>query len=136
MHMWSKMPTHTWVHPRFLVGSVLLLFLVFLCCSIMWLYVLSSVLWCPLRFLLKTMLCSSLSPVVCRRTHVLFTLFVHNGVQHILCCVFVLFFFVFSTLCCLFLWIDFVLFSSSLVPYVACSLFLWIIIFDCPFGVL
>ena len=34
----------------YLVGSVLLIFLVFLCCPIMYLYILSSVLWCPLRF--------------------------------------------------------------------------------------
>jgi hypothetical protein len=53
---------------------------------------------------------SSLPPVVCRRARVLFTLcvsveglvsylrylclFAYSGVQHILCCVFVLFFFV------------------------------------------
>jgi hypothetical protein len=56
-----------------------------LCCPIMCLYVL-----------------------VCRSAHVLFTLlclFVHCGVQHILCFVFVLFFFVLRTLCCQFLWI-------------------------------
>jgi hypothetical protein len=40
---------------------------------------------------MKTMIGSSLSPVVCRRAHVLFTLFVlclfaHSGVQHMLCC--------------------------------------------------
>ena len=29
----------------------------------------------------------------------------HSGIQHILCCVFVLFFFVLCTLCCQFLWI-------------------------------
>jgi len=34
-----------------------------------------------------------------------FCLFAHSGVQHILCCVFVLFFFVLYTLCCQFLWI-------------------------------
>jgi hypothetical protein len=33
----------------YLVGSVLLIFLVFLCCPIMYLYILSSVIWCPLR---------------------------------------------------------------------------------------
>jgi len=37
-----------------------------------------------------------------------------------------------NTYCVVFLFC----FSSSLVPYVACSIFLWIIIFDCPFGVL
>jgi hypothetical protein len=36
-------------------------------------------------------------------------LFVHSGVQHILCCVFALFFFVMCTLCCQFLWIVFFL---------------------------
>ena len=40
----------TWVHPGFLVGSMLLIVLVFVCCPIMCLYVLSSVLWFPLRF--------------------------------------------------------------------------------------
>ena len=36
--------------PVYLVGSVLLIFLVFFCCPIMCLYVLSSVLSCRLRF--------------------------------------------------------------------------------------
>jgi hypothetical protein len=57
----------------------------------------------------KTMFDSSLHSVVCsRRAHVLFTLFVfvtYGGVQHILCCVFVLFFFVLCILCCQLLWI-------------------------------
>ena len=47
-------------------------------------------------------------PVVCRKVHVLFTLFVlfaHSGVQHILSCVFVLFVFVLCTPCCQCLWI-------------------------------
>jgi hypothetical protein len=33
-------------------------------------------------------------------------LLAHNGFQHILCCVFALFFLVMCTLCCQFLWID------------------------------
>ena len=43
---------------------------------------------------------SSLPPVVCRRAHVLFMLFMfaYSGVQHILCCVF-------YTICYQFLWI-------------------------------
>jgi hypothetical protein len=46
---------NTWVHPRFLMEVHVAHFLssffkVFLCCSIMCLYVLSFVLWCPLRF--------------------------------------------------------------------------------------
>ena len=40
-------------------------------------------------------------------------LFGHSGGQHILCCVFVLYFVVLCTLCCQ---------------------FLWIVLFDCPFG--
>ena len=79
--------------------SVLIIFLV-LCCSIMCLYVLSS--YCDIRydFRIKTMFGSSLAPIVCRRDHVLLTLFVFSGVQYILCCVFVLFFTVLCTLCC------------------------------------
>jgi hypothetical protein len=41
-------------------------------------------------------------------------LFAHSGVQHILCCVFILFFFVLCTLCC-----QFLCFSSYCVPYAA-----------------
>jgi hypothetical protein len=70
----------TWVHPRFFfVGSVLLIFFiffVFLLYPIMCLYVLNSVLSCPLRFRIKAMFGSSLPPVVCRRSHILFTSFV------------------------------------------------------------
>jgi len=86
----------------------------FLCCPIMCLYVLRSVLWYPLRFPHKKMFGSSLPLVVCSRAHVLFALFVfvtYSGVQHILCCVFVLIFFV------------------------LCALMLPVFL-DCPFGVL
>jgi hypothetical protein len=61
-----------------------------LCCSIMCLYVLSSVLWCPLRFPPKTIFCSFLPPVVCRMRNVLSTLVVFVCVQwcptHIVLC--------------------------------------------------
>ena len=72
-------------------GSVLLIFLVFccgfwwvrvanlfsfLCCPTIRLYVMSSVLWYPLRFHIKTIFGSSLPPFVFRRAYVLFTLFV------------------------------------------------------------
>jgi len=70
----------------------------------MCLYVLSSVLWCHCEFRIKTMFGSSLPPVACRRVHVLFTLFAYSGIQHILCCVFVLFVYVWCTLCCIFFW--------------------------------
>ena len=93
----------------FYIISLLLNLLVFFC------VVLLSVLmfwvpWCDVRydFRMKTVFDSSLPPVVCKRAHVLFTLFVfvcYSGVQHMLCCVFVLFFFVLCTLCCQFLWI-------------------------------
>jgi len=65
-------------------------------------YVLSSTLWCPLRFRIKTMFGLSFPPAVCRRAYVLFTFSV---VQHILRCVFGLFVFVMCALCCQFLWI-------------------------------
>jgi hypothetical protein len=48
----------------------------FLCSPIMCLYLLSSVLWCPLRVPHKPMFGSSLHPVVCRMAHVLFMIFV------------------------------------------------------------
>ena len=76
----------TWVHP-FFVGSVLLILLVFcivlLCVFTFW------VLCCDFR--IKTMFGSSLLPVVCRRAHFLFTIFVfaHSSVQHMLCVCFV-----------------------------------------------
>ena len=99
---WLPFPS-TWVHPGFFGWvRVANFFSFFLCCPIMCLYVLSFVLWCPLRFPHKTM---SLLPVVCRRAHILFTLFSYSGVQYILCCVFILFFFVFCTLCYQFHWI-------------------------------
>ena len=68
----------TCVQSRFLVEFVLLFFFLnsFCCCSIMCRYVLSSC--CDVRydFRVKTMFGSSSPPVVCRRVHVLFTLFV------------------------------------------------------------
>jgi hypothetical protein len=62
------------------------------------------------------MIDSSLPSVVCRMAHVLFTLCAcYSGIQHILCCVFVLF-------------------SWSYVPYIAN--FSGLSIGDCPFGIL
>ena len=72
----------------FLVGSMLFIFFFsFL--------VLSYYVSLRFEFRIKPMFGSSLPPVVCRRTPVLFMLLVffgYSGVQHILCCV--LFFFV------------------------------------------
>ena len=69
-------------------------------------------------------LVSYLPPVVCRRTRVLFVgglvsylrylcLFAYNGVQHIVCCVFALFFVILCTLWCQFRWIVPVVFAPS-----------------------
>ena len=65
----------TWVDPGFLVGTVMLIFLLY--CPIMCLYVLSSMLGyrCSLRFQQKPMFGLSLLPFVCRKDRVLFTLF-------------------------------------------------------------
>ena len=55
-------------------------------------------------FHIKTVFGSSFPPVVCRRAYVftlfMFCLFACGGVQHILCRVFLLFFFVLCALCC------------------------------------
>jgi hypothetical protein len=41
---------NTWLHSRFIGGVRVAHLFSFLCCPMMCLYVLSSVLWCPLRF--------------------------------------------------------------------------------------
>jgi hypothetical protein len=65
-----------WVTRRVFFGRICVAhFASFLCCSIMCFYVLSSVLWCPLRFPYTNDVWS-LPPVVCSSAHVLFTLFV------------------------------------------------------------
>jgi len=75
---------------------------------------------------------SSLPPVVCRRDHVLLTLFTFVGVQRMLCFVFGLFVFVLClcALCCQFLRMCPVLPVSQDVPCVAS--FSGFSIFDCP----
>ena len=109
----------TWVHPRFLVGSVLLIFLAFcvvlLCVSTFW------VPCCHVRydFRIKTMFGSSLRPVVCRKAHVLFTLFVFVYAIVVSNTYYVVFLF-----CC----------SSSCIPNV--TSFSGLFIFYCPFGIL
>ena len=128
------------------------------CCCFFLLFfiVFSVVLLCVLTFWvsscgvryglhIKTMFGSYWSSVICKRDHVLSTLFVlfsYSGVQHKLCSVFV--FFVLCTLCCQFLWIvhfwlplryslTFIC-PVSCVPYVAS--FSGLSIFDCLFGIL
>ena len=101
----------TWVHPKFFCGSVLLIFIVF-CVVLLFVFMF----WVPCwdvryDFRIKTMFGSSLPPVICGRAHVLFVLFAHSGVQHILCC-----------------------FSSYCVPCVAS--FSGLSIFNCFFGIL
>ena len=92
----SRAPEFT---PRILVGFVLLIFLCFcLCCPIKCLDVLSSVLWCPLRFPHKPRLNLQLF-VGCLVPYLhYFCLLAYSGVQHILCCIL----FCFSSSC--FLW--------------------------------
>ena len=120
MSEWSDMSTRgllcqwaskTGCFEVFFVGFVFLIFLVFrlvlLCVFAFW------VPCCDVRYEIRiqTMFGSSLLPVICRRAYVVCTLcvyaciFAHSGVQHILCCVFVLFFFVLCTLCCHVFWI-------------------------------
>ena len=92
----------TWVHSRFLlVWSVFLIFLIFFCVVILCFFTF----WVPCcgvhyDFSMKTMFGSYLSPVVCRRARVLFTVFVFLRI-------------VMSNIYCA------VLFSSSCVPYAA-----------------
>jgi hypothetical protein len=79
-----------------------------------------------------TMFGSSLPPVVCRRAHILFTLFVclvFNTYCVVLCCCFIV-------LCCVVLCCVVLLFyfSPSCLPYVAC--FSGLSTFDCPFCIL
>ena len=63
-------------------------------------------------------------------------LFVYSGVQHVLCCVFVLFFFVLLPVSpdCLFQIAPSVFSNVYCVPYVAT--FSGLSILDCPFGIL
>ena len=77
------------------------------------------VLCCDVRYdcRIHMMFGLSLSPVVCRREHVLFTLFVYSGVQHILFGVFVLFFIVLFFMPCV-------------------ASFSWLSFLDCTFGIL
>jgi len=95
----------TWVHPWLFGGVPAAHIFSFLCCPIMYLYVLSSVLWCPLRFPhINGSVRLYLQLFVGMRMSYLryMCLFANSGVHHILCCVF---FFVVCTLCCQFLWI-------------------------------
>jgi hypothetical protein len=68
-----------------------------------------QMLWCPLRFLHKTMFDSSFLPVVFLGGIMSYlrylSLFAYSGVEQLLYSVFALFSFVLCTLCCQFLWI-------------------------------
>ena len=108
------------------------------CSACVCLYVLSSVLWCSPQFPHKNYARSFLLPYfLCRRGHVLFTIYVfvaHSGVQHIVRCVFVLFVFVFCAICCEFVWIVKIGLPLRIslklicsVTTVLCFLFFWIV---------
>jgi hypothetical protein len=109
--------TSTPVHPRYFGGVRVAHLLSFLCCLIMCLYVLSLVLWCPLRFPHETMFGSSLPLVVDRRDHI-------YAIGVCLCIV------MSKTYCVVFQ----ICFSLSCVPYV--DNFSGMSIRDCPFGIL
>ena len=98
------------------MGSVLLIFLVFcvvlLCVLTFW------VPCCDVRYHFHIQRCSVRLYlqlfVLGRMSYVRYLcLFMHSGVQLILCCVFVLFFFVLCTICCQFLWIVLILLPLS-----------------------
>ena len=116
--------TRPWINPRILVGSVLLIF-----------FPLTLVPCCDVRydFHIKTMFGSSLCPVVCRRVHILFTLFVRMPIvgYNTYCVVFVVFLWVLSSsllpvsLYCRF-WIAPSVFSNvylSMYLYIFCRMF-------------
>jgi hypothetical protein len=81
-----------WICLGFFGAVLLCVFMIWiLCCDV----------HCDFR--IQTIFSSSLHPVVCRRAHALFALFVfvaHSGVQHILCCVFAVFVLVLCIICC------------------------------------
>ena len=62
-----------------------------------------SLLWCLLRCSVRLYLKLFIGGLMSYLRYLCF--FAHSGVQHILCCVYVLFFFVLCTLCFQFLWI-------------------------------
>ena len=94
--------------PQFLLGSLLLIFSVFLYRTIMFLFVLNSVAWWPFQLFVGGLM--SFLYYLC--------LYAYCCVQHLLCFFFWVFFF----------------FTSSCVPYVAS--FSGLSIFGCPFGIL
>ena len=92
----------TWVHPRFIVVSLLLIFFrFFLCCPvvclcILWFRVVVSVAisaWerCSVRLCLQLFVGGLMSCLLW---------FAFGGVRHILCCIFVLFVFFLCAVCC------------------------------------
>jgi hypothetical protein len=81
--LWGSLTCEVWVTMSLIYTYVCVVHLFsLLCCHIMCLYVLSSVLWCPLRFPHRKMFDSSLPPVGCRMAHVLLCVFSYSDVQH------------------------------------------------------
>ena len=87
-----------------MVESVLLIFLVF--CVVLLCVLISTLKRCRFVFISSCLVGVRMSYLCC------LCLLTYDGVQHILCCIFVLFFFVLCTLCCQCLWV--VLFSFPL----------------------
>ena len=108
------LPEHPSSSPFFVVGSVLLIALVFFCVFLLCVfYVLSTVLWCPLRFPryneVRIVLTPNCSYEDACRIYII-SVCLHMVVSNTCCVGFVLF--VLCTFFCPFLWID--LFRLSL----------------------
>ena len=108
----------TWVNPQFVRAIRIAYLLSFLCCPSMCLYILSSVLWRPLRFPYRNDVRFVLPPAVCMKVHVVLIMCVclRIAMSNIYCVVF---------LFCL---------SLSCVPH--CASFSGWFILDYPFGIL
>jgi hypothetical protein len=136
IHQYLKRFKWTWSVS--LVGSVLLIFLVF-CVVLLCVFTF----WVPCcdvcyNFRIKRMFGSSLPPVVCRRAHFLFTLFVFVCIQW--CPTHILLYFCFVFLCLVYpmlpvsLDCPFLFLLRYSLTFI-CQ-YLWIVFFDCPFGII
>ena len=93
--------------PGFLVGFVFLIFLVFLCCPIRCLYILNSMLWCPLWFSYENVLFIYTFSCLWEGSCLIYVIWVSLCIvmSNAYCVVFLLCFSVLCTICCKVLWI-------------------------------
>jgi hypothetical protein len=95
----NKMPLHLSNDDFFKNSTWLFVLLIFFFGSILSIYVLTSVLWCPLRFPHKNDVRSSLPPIFCKEESCLINVIcvcLCIVVSNTYCVVFLIFFFVFS----------------------------------------